>query len=1239
MSAHPLVTVLLLSYNNGDYIYSAIDSILEQTYSNIELIVSDDASADFDVEKVTSYIENHRASNIKKVIYNLNDSNMQTVAHVEKLISMCTGDFITMIAADDAYYDENVIEKVMYYFSIRQELDVVMGHTAMYDINLEKYASLFTTNDEVRLINSGDNKRIFERLAVKIFMPAMGVFYKKKVFDCIGQLSDSYRLTEDWPIHLRVVRNNMHFYFADFIAGKHRDGGISHGNVTGGNELLLTMREDLLRVMEKEILPFISGMSASAQKDIRKIYHDRVKTFEKEKIYLATQKMEEKNSGDNKSDELKRKNIQFSNPELNKIKSNMSIINADSDMTIENVCELNQLVSIIVVCYNNEQYIISTLNSILMQTYRNIELIITDDNSTDNTVKVVEAWIDNNREHFIAVKFLTVNQNTGVSANCNRGISHAHGDFIKIIAGDDILQDYYVEKMLQGIGENDIAFCYACLFCDEKELEEPIENLMRMPESLDTYYLPPETLYKKQLVRNDFNAPTMFVRKEVYEELGGFDETYPMMEDLPFYLKCIKANKKIAFITINGVLYRRSIKSISRGVSQFSLEKEDAHQKMFKESFDAFMKIRKKEMIRLRMWRELYLSFGDDFYRQQCQNASKKSFVQRLFLKATILFAPFTRYDRRTEIISWKMTRRNDQHVQVHRLKNEILRLKYEKIDRLYRLKREELLKLRELKRQFMRKRMSMPLFWSDRLLYHEMKEYYKNERKKIKTDYKKWISDRKKYFSMKERLIRWDKRVQDKARSLENRNIPKILRLPVLVLSPLVFYRKGMTLVMNYAEKHSSSMLSIMINNRKRCALIKSAMPIEGSSIGLIDLKRIDKYLRSQEKQYLKHKSGNVLSVVFVIHLLASFAAVETIYLAMKGDVRFSPKILIVPRIQPGMGDTCYKYDKGIERYMEERNYDYTLGFSDNHWVTILDFEPDAVFYQTPYENQHHPVYSYKYARVFPRIFYTPYGPWVMDKSVEEYIKDGLNPLFFERLSIAFMDKLSYEMALYAAPQYKNKYILAGSPKVDFYRKELITSRYCWCNPQANKKVIWMPRWGIKDDRTSFGDYYKFFIDFVSLNREVDFVMRPHPFLFSDIRRTGYLSDEQLDVVISQFDNGVNTRIDYNNDYREGLLSCDFLVMDFSSIIYEYLPTLKPVIYTPKDNTLVDSRIMDACYVAKDERELRSIFEMLLIGEDPLYEKRKEIVEELQYFPNESYNGEYIKNYIVEYFMTNKER
>ena len=104
------------------------------------------------------------------------------------------------------------------------------------------------------------------------------------------------------------------------------------------------------------------------------------------------------------------------------------------------------LVSIIVITYNSSKYLIETLESAKAQTYQNIELIISDDASQDDTVEICEKWIAVNGEQFVRTELVTATMNTGIAPNCNRGVNASKGEWVKLIAGDDILCDNCIES-------------------------------------------------------------------------------------------------------------------------------------------------------------------------------------------------------------------------------------------------------------------------------------------------------------------------------------------------------------------------------------------------------------------------------------------------------------------------------------------------------------------------------------------------------------------------------------------------------------------------------------------------------------------------------------------------------------------------------------------------------------------------------------------------------------------------
>lgn len=102
----------------------------------------------------------------------------------------------------------------------------------------------------------------------------------------------------------------------------------------------------------------------------------------------------------------------------------------------------------VVLTYKQENLVVETLKSIYNQTFKNIELVISDDASKDNTQKVIEDWITTQKDRFDNVVINYNKKNLGISGNHTAGVKLANGEFIKYIGGDDILLPDAVKKCM-----------------------------------------------------------------------------------------------------------------------------------------------------------------------------------------------------------------------------------------------------------------------------------------------------------------------------------------------------------------------------------------------------------------------------------------------------------------------------------------------------------------------------------------------------------------------------------------------------------------------------------------------------------------------------------------------------------------------------------------------------------------------------------------------------------------------
>lgn len=267
----------------------------------------------------------------------------------------------------------------------------------------------------------------------------------------------------------------------------------------------------------------------------------------------------------------------------------------------------NPLVSVVVITYNSSHTVLDTLESIANQTYKNIELIVSDDCSKDNTIHVVRTWMEENRERFIRSELLTVETNTGLVKNCNRGRKAANGEWIKGIAGDDMLMPDAIEEYIKFVLANP-----QCQMCVAGVNVFSTENIPteKLSEDYNQYLIKTDITLEKQkrqiVKKMIFPGPTYFYSKNIYEKVGGYDEKYIMSEEWPFCYKVLNKGYRIYVIHKTLVKYRLTSSSICRDPKA-----KYGNPIWVLDNRSFFLDIRLKEMLRRGMLLSVYMQWLD----------------------------------------------------------------------------------------------------------------------------------------------------------------------------------------------------------------------------------------------------------------------------------------------------------------------------------------------------------------------------------------------------------------------------------------------------------------------------------------------------------------------------------------------------------------------------------------------------------------------------------------------------
>lgn len=215
--------------------------------------------------------------------------------------------------------------------------------------------------------------------------------------------------------------------------------------------------------------------------------------------------------------------------------------------------ENNPLVSVIVLTYNSSATVDETLDSIKNQSYPNIELIVTDDCSKDDTVSVVRNWLAKNSDRFVNSELVIATVNTGVSGNLNRGVAKSHGTWVKPIAGDDMLLPECVSDNIDCYKRNNetqAVFSRAHFFGD------PIVCNQYKNFGYGIFDLKNREKYLFLLKQNCILAPATFISRQYIDSVGGYNEEIPFIEDWPFWIKMFKGKCNVTFLNKETVKYR-----------------------------------------------------------------------------------------------------------------------------------------------------------------------------------------------------------------------------------------------------------------------------------------------------------------------------------------------------------------------------------------------------------------------------------------------------------------------------------------------------------------------------------------------------------------------------------------------------------------------------------------------------------------------------------------------------------
>lgn len=181
-------------------------------------------------------------------------------------------------------------------------------------------------------------------------------------------------------------------------------------------------------------------------------------------------------------------------------------------------------ITVVTVCRNSESTIRSTLESVAGQTYRNVEHIVVDGCSTDNTLAIVRGWTGHRLK-------LVTETDDGIYHAMNKGLALSTGDVVGFINSDDVYADSTVlEQIAVVFQDQSVETCYADLVYVKRD---NLDSVVRYWKSMDLQqgafargWCPPH--------------PTFYARRSVYQRLGDFDQSYRFSADADLMIRFLE---------------------------------------------------------------------------------------------------------------------------------------------------------------------------------------------------------------------------------------------------------------------------------------------------------------------------------------------------------------------------------------------------------------------------------------------------------------------------------------------------------------------------------------------------------------------------------------------------------------------------------------------------------------------------------------------------------------------------
>jgi glycosyltransferase involved in cell wall biosynthesis len=472
----PLVSIIIPVYNGSNYMRFAIDSALGQTYKNCEVLVINDGSND------GGKTEEIALSYGNKIRY-FSKENGGVATALNMGIDNMRGEYFSWLSHDDVYMPEK-IEKQLEHIATLNKPEAIV-YCGYYAINEN---SQITEKVDPALHYGIDKLNISLFPLFKDFVHGCSLLIHKSHFERVGKLDTSLATTQDYSLWYKMFRG---------VDVRYVPGCFVHSRIHSEQ----TSREVKNHYDNCDEL-WINMLSGLSEEEMQEMEGSKLNFYRVQNVFLKT-------------------------TPYKKVKEYVKMLyeNALKEER-EKGKSFNPLVSIVIPVYNGSNYLREAIDSALAQTYDNIEIIVVNDGSKDNTGDIALSYGDKIR-YF-------AKENGGTSTALNLGIEKMRGDYFSWLSHDDL---YHPTKIARAVEELELLDDKnTIIVSDLNGMDEDYKIIYSTDYRAEMANLPTkEVPMLFPVVFNKTHGCTHLISKEVFERVGLFDVNWRVAHDFEFY--------------------------------------------------------------------------------------------------------------------------------------------------------------------------------------------------------------------------------------------------------------------------------------------------------------------------------------------------------------------------------------------------------------------------------------------------------------------------------------------------------------------------------------------------------------------------------------------------------------------------------------------------------------------------------------------------------------------------------